>query len=109
MLESITAAIIFDPLNADYFRVRGYYNLEFKRWERALSDLTRATELRPKYADAIQGRVTALIELGCYDEAWTDVGNLNEIGWPVDATKLDRLRKLSGRDGNDAQQKEKSK
>jgi tetratricopeptide (TPR) repeat protein len=95
MLQDLTRAILFDPTNPDYFRVRGYYNLEFRRWEQALSDLTRAAQLRQNYVDAIRGRVLAFIELRRYTEAWQDAKALRSIGAPLDAGTLDRLMSAS--------------
>jgi len=98
LLADLTRAIIFDPTNAHYFRVRGYYNLEFKRYEPALSDLNRAVQLRPNYVEAIKGRVIATMNLQRFDEAWEDARELEKLGSPLDAPSLEQLKNASGRD-----------
>jgi tetratricopeptide (TPR) repeat protein len=95
MLNDLTRAIVFDPSNADYFRVRGYYNLEFQRWEQAISDLTRAIQLRPNYVDAIRGRMIARMEMRLYPDAWQDAKTLRDMGAPLDEPTLNKLRERS--------------
>jgi len=95
MLNDLTRAILFDPQNPEYFRVRGYYNLEFQRWEQAISDLSKAIQLRPNYADAIRGRLLARLGLRRYNEAWTDAKLLRDNGTPLDDPTMERLKRES--------------
>gem|GEM_PF-2785142 len=96
MLADLTRAIVFDPNNPEYFRVRGYYNLEFERWEQAISDLSRAAMLRPNYSDAVRGRLIGLMRLFRFPEAWQDAKRLRDMGTPLDGPSLDELKRKSG-------------
>jgi tetratricopeptide (TPR) repeat protein len=98
MLADLTRAITFDPNNPEYFRVRGYYNLEFERWEQAISDLSRAIALRPDYAVAIRGRIIAAMKLSNFKLAWDDAHRLEELGSPIDSPSLEELKRVSGRE-----------
>jgi tetratricopeptide (TPR) repeat protein len=98
MLGDLTRAILFDPRNAEYFRVRGEYNLEFKRYPQALSDLNQAITLRPNYVQAMRGRIIAATELGRFDLAWDDVHLLESLASQPDEKALERLKEASGRE-----------
>jgi hypothetical protein len=96
MLQDLTRAVLFDPNNPEYFRVRGYFNLQRNRWEEALADLTKAAQLRPNYYEAIRGRVIAEIELFRFNDAWQDAKGLRDLGMPLDDSLLEKLKQKSG-------------
>jgi Zn-dependent protease len=74
----------------DYY-AQGKYDL-------AISEITRAIELNPKFAKAYNNRGIAYYHKGEYDKAWEDVNKARSLGYQVDTEFLKKLRKASGRE-----------
>jgi Tfp pilus assembly protein PilF/TolB-like protein len=79
-----------------------YYNRGLAYWnkgdfDRATKDFDKAIELDPRLALAYESRGMVYYDRRLYDKAWVDVRACQRLGGNVDATFLDKLRKVSGR------------
>ena len=102
MLNDLTRAIVFDPQNVEYFRVRGIINFQLQRFAEAKSDLSVALNNSRNFnpqvmAEMLRLRAKAAQQMRDFDTAWADVRRLQEMGRPPSDNELMELRTISGR------------
>jgi len=79
-----------------------YYNRGFAygkkgQYEQAISDFTKALEIKPRSAGAYINRGVSYFDKGQYDKAWEDVYKAQDLGHKIHPRFLKDLRKASGR------------
>lgn len=101
MLQDLTRAIIFDPNNMEYFRVRGSIQLQFQRFKEAFSDLTvvlnfPSQQLDMRQIEARRARIHAAIGMREFKAAWEDAKFLRNANFALSQQELEELSRLSG-------------
>jgi tetratricopeptide (TPR) repeat protein len=87
-LADLSEAIRLDPTNATYLFDRGnWYRFMLKASDKALADCDEALRLDPKFVLAWNFRVSLQEQMGKYERAIDDLGNVirysPETGWPL--------------------------
>ena len=81
---------------AYYSRGNVYTNLG--RYDKAISDFTKALQIDPSYAMAYYNRGITYFLKKDYDKAWKDINKVKELGTQIHPVFLEMLREESGRE-----------
>jgi tetratricopeptide (TPR) repeat protein len=79
----------------------GYIYEKQGNLSQAISDLDKAIEINPNYADAYETRAYVYFDKKEYEKAWANVHKAEGLGYKPDKEDLeflDKLKKVSGRD-----------
>lgn len=91
-------AIEISPKDAEVYYNRGiaYYYKDYV--DEAISDWSKAIEISPNSVAIYQKRAFAYFQKQEYDKSWDDVQRIEALGYQVQATFLEDLKRFSHRD-----------
>ena len=97
-LADYNKAIALSPATvAEAYFNRGNYYLRGDQYDKAIADYTRAIEIKPGHAGAYCARASAWAMKDDYGRAWADVKKSRQLGLEPQASFIQALRKVSGR------------
>ncbi len=96
-LADYNRVLELNPVFAKALNNRGNLYLSAGAYERAIADYDRALRIDPAYAEALYNRATALYDIREYQRAWSDIMNVESLGYHVDpGFKADLARHIPG-------------
>jgi len=102
-IKSLTKMIERNPTDAEAYWRRGevyrrfYHDCMEDVYDLAISDYSKAIELKADFAKAYYGRAVAYYHKREYDKSWQDVHKAEALGHKIDSKFLNKLKRASGK------------
>jgi tetratricopeptide (TPR) repeat protein len=96
-ISDYSKAIEINPNDADTYFNRGLAYHKKNQFDQAISDYTKSIQINPHVGDTHYNRALDYYLKGIYDKAWDDVHKAQDLGYEVNSSFLERLKKDSGR------------
>jgi tetratricopeptide (TPR) repeat protein len=97
-MSDYTRAIAINPKDSEFYYNRGIIQYSRGNFDQAASDWSKGIEINPKNAAIYQKRAFVYFQMLKYDKAWEDIHTVEALGYRVESSFLESLKKASGRE-----------